>query len=58
MQGDVEIRHERDGWRVAVEGQASVSEGHRTLEEALDVAWAAAARLRVALHVGGRPVTA
>jgi len=52
MQGDVEICHQRDGWRVGIEGDSLLAGGYRTLEEALEVAWAMAARHKVALHVG------
>ena len=52
MNGDVEICHQPDGWRVGIEGQPPQQGGYRTLEEAIEVAWAMAARLKVALHVG------
>lgn len=52
MYGDVEICHQRDAWRVGIEGEPLQQGGYRTLEEALEVAWAMAARLKVALHVG------
>jgi hypothetical protein len=52
MYGDVEICHQRDAWRVGIEGEPLQQGGYRTLEEAIEVAWAMAARLKVALHVG------
>jgi hypothetical protein len=64
MVGDVEICHERGAWHVGIEGESLLQEGYRTLEEAIDIAWGMAARLRVALHVGkdsadgGPPLTA
>jgi hypothetical protein len=52
MHGDVEICHQREGWRVGIEGEPLLQGGYRTLEEAMDIAWGVAARLKVALHVG------
>lgn len=53
MRGDVEICHQSGSWRVGIEGQPLLNGGYRTLEEAMETAWAIAARLSVALHVGG-----
>jgi hypothetical protein len=52
MRGDVEICHQHDEWRVGIEGEPLQEGGYRTLEEAIEVAWAMAARLKVELHVG------
>jgi hypothetical protein len=48
MRGDVEICHEHGAWHVGIEGESLLQEGYRTLEEAIDIAWGMAARLRVA----------
>jgi Uncharacterized protein conserved in bacteria (DUF2188) len=50
--GDVEICHHRGAWRVGIEGGNLLADSYRTLEEAIEVAWAMAARLKVELHVG------
>ena len=52
MHGAVEITHERDAWRIGIEGEPLLKGGYRTLEEAIDIAWGIAARLRVAITVG------
>jgi hypothetical protein len=52
MHGDVEVCHERDAWRVGIEGEPLQPGAYHTLEEAIEVAWAMAARLDVALHIG------
>jgi hypothetical protein len=55
MHGDVEIWHQRGTWHVGIEGESLLQDGYRTLEEAIEVAWGMAARLRVAVHVGKDP---
>jgi hypothetical protein len=52
MHGDVEVCHERDAWRVGIEGEPLQPGAYHTLEEAIEVAWVMAARLDVALHIG------
>jgi len=52
MHGDVEISHQRDAWRIGIQGEPLLQGGYRTLEEAIDTAWGIAARLRVAITVG------
>jgi hypothetical protein len=52
MHGDVEVCYVRDAWRVGIEGEPLQPGGYRTLDEAIEVAWAMAARLEVALHIG------
>jgi hypothetical protein len=52
MHGNIEICHERDAWRIGIQGQPLQQDRYRTLEEAIDTAWGLAARLRVAITVG------
>ena len=58
MHGAVEITHQRDGWRIGIEGEPLLQGGYRTLDEAIDNAWGIAARLRVAITVGNSRLVA
>jgi hypothetical protein len=58
MRGDVEICHQRGAWHVGIEGESVRQDGYRTLEEAIEIAWGMAAKLKVALHVGKDPAPA
>lgn len=58
MHGAVEITHQRDAWRIGIQGEPLLQGGYRTLEEAIDIAWGIAARLRVAVTVGNGQLVA
>ena len=58
MHADVEICRQSDAWRVGIEGEPLLKGAYRTLEEAMEVAWGVAARLKVAIHVGQDRATA